>query len=78
MGTTPFAIQKGHAEQVPPDPRQLNMAVGELLAGVLLKSLEKQLGSRYQNGADFISALEQIASDEDEEYWQVFMIGLSI
>lgn len=67
-GTTPFTIQKGHAEQIPPDPRKVNPALGEQIVNILLISLKKQPELRYQSGAEFISALERIASDEEAKY----------
>jgi len=68
-GTTPFAVQKGHTEMLPPDPRQLNPALGEHIAEVLLKSLAKRPDERYQSGADFTSALVEAVEREQEQYW---------
>ena len=69
-GSTPFTIQKGHAEQTPPDPRQVNPALGEELAGILFKSLNKITETRYQSGLEFITALKLSAAREEEKYWE--------
>jgi len=67
-GSTPFTIQKGHAEGTPPDPRQVNPALGERVAKVLLKSLEKEPSARFQSGAELISALSEVAKQEEQNY----------
>lgn len=68
-GTTPYAIQKGHAEEQPQDPRQLNPALGEPTAEVLLKALAKEPEARYQSGEALAAALAEAAEREEEQYW---------
>jgi len=60
-GTTPFAIQKGHTEQTPPDPRQINPALLPDIAKVLLHALEKEPAKRYPTCLAFVGELERIA-----------------
>jgi hypothetical protein len=69
-GTTPYSIQKGHAEGRPPDPREINPALGEQTAQILLKSLEKEPQSRFQSGAELVAAFSAIAEQEQERYWK--------
>jgi serine/threonine protein kinase len=69
-GTTPYTIQKGHAEGTPPDPRKINPALGEKTTQVLLKSLEKEPQSRFQSGAELAAALSAISEQEQEVYWK--------
>jgi serine/threonine protein kinase len=56
-GNTLFAVQKGHVEEPPPDPRQLNPALSKYLSPVLLRSLEKDAARRFESGAAFMEAL---------------------
>lgn len=67
-GSTPFTIQKGHAEQMPPAPEKINPALGAQTVLVLLKALEKEPGSRYQSGSELVAALAEAAVLEGSQY----------
>lgn len=67
-GNTPFTIQKGHAEQKPPDPTSINPALGLGVVGVLMKALEKEQTARYQSGATLLDALAEAAKKEETQY----------
>lgn len=67
-GNTPFTIQKGHAEQAPPDPAHINPALGAQVVQVLIKSLEKDPAARFQTGEDLISDLAKAAELEGALY----------
>ena len=59
-GTTPFAIQKGHAEQAIPDPRAINPLLPDQITGMLRKALAKNASERYENCGEFVNALNSI------------------
>ena len=48
QGNTPFEIQKGHVQEQPPDPRQLNPGLPVEAAAVLQKALVKNPEGRYR------------------------------
>lgn len=69
-GTTPYAIQKGHAEKEPPDPKEINPALGEHVVETLLKALEKAPDDRYQTGVELFKTLSDANEREEENYWE--------
>jgi len=69
-GATPYTIQKGHAEETPPNPSEINPSLGEQTTQILLKSLEKEPKLRFQSGAEMVAALSAAAEREQEDYWK--------
>jgi len=61
-GSTPYEIQSGHVNQPPPDPHQLNPALPEETATILLRALAKQPGERYPSGQAFVAALQGVVA----------------
>ena len=59
-GTTPYAVQKGHAEQAIPDPRAINPLLPDQITGMLRKALAKNASERYENCGEFVNALNSI------------------
>jgi tRNA A-37 threonylcarbamoyl transferase component Bud32/Tfp pilus assembly protein PilF len=63
-GNLPFTdgdILFQHKEAPPPDPRELNPAVPESLAKLVLKLMSKQAPDRGESGAEVAAALQRIA-----------------
>ena len=56
-GTTPYAIQKGHTEEPPPDPKEINPALGDHITEAVLKAMSKKTDDRFQFGGKFSEAL---------------------
>lgn len=54
-------IRYAHLKLDPPDPRRLNKALSEELAGAVLKALEKEPRERYQTTAEFFETVCQVA-----------------
>jgi serine/threonine protein kinase/tetratricopeptide (TPR) repeat protein len=59
-GDTPFTIGMKHKSEIPKDPKALNAQIPEDLNRLILKCLEKDKETRYQNTAEIISELEKI------------------
>ncbi len=57
---TPWALIAKHLEEDAPDPRTLNPEVPETLAAVILKSMGRKPGDRYQSAASMYDALDLI------------------
>ncbi|HEU5465444.1 MAG TPA: protein kinase [Gemmatimonadales bacterium] len=57
---TPWALIAKHLEENAPDPRTLNPEVPETLAAVILKSMGRKPGDRYQSAASMYDALDLI------------------
>jgi WD40 repeat protein/serine/threonine protein kinase len=55
---TPIAIIFKHIQEPLPMPRKLNPALPEALERVILKSLAKDQGDRYNSAADMVAALQ--------------------
>lgn len=53
-----------HAEQLPPAPSSINKGLAPSIEAVIMRSLEKSPGDRYQTAQDFIDALQQIPEDD--------------
>ncbi len=56
---TPLTVLHAHAHEAPPDPSQLNQALDESIAAVVLKALEKAPAERYQSAGAFARALRR-------------------
>jgi serine/threonine protein kinase/tetratricopeptide (TPR) repeat protein len=59
-GDTPFTIGVKHKSEKPRDPRELNPAVPDDLARLILRSLEKDREKRFQSAVDLIAELARI------------------
>ncbi len=59
-GDTPFTIGVKHKSEAPEDPKTFNPGIPEDLGHLILKCLEKEMGSRYQNTEEIRAALSQI------------------
>jgi serine/threonine protein kinase len=70
-GTVPFndpspaSIALQHISQPPPPPRRINPSLSRAVEKVLLKALDKDPKSRYQTGAELMSALESALGFKD-------------
>jgi serine/threonine-protein kinase len=53
-------IIAGHLQTMPRNPSSLNCNVPEALSQVVMRSLEKDPGNRFQSGAEFLASLEPI------------------
>jgi serine/threonine protein kinase len=56
-------IITGHLQTVPRTPRSLNCNVPEALSQIVMRSLEKDPGNRFQTASEFLAALEPIKVD---------------
>jgi serine/threonine protein kinase len=65
-GTTPYAIQKGHAEQAIPDPRELNPQLPTQITEILQRALAKSASARYAKASEFITAMHTIVLSVSE------------
>jgi len=61
-GETPFSIANKQKGEPPPDPRKLNPQIPAELSRIILRSLEKDKGKRYQSTGEF---LEDLAAVEE-------------
>ncbi|MFQ6052265.1 MAG: serine/threonine protein kinase [Candidatus Hydrothermarchaeota archaeon] len=59
-GDTPLSVAVMQKTETPEDPRKLNSQIPEDLSRVILRCLEKEKGSRYQNAGDVQSELNKI------------------
>jgi serine/threonine protein kinase len=59
-GDTALSIAMKHKGESPANPKKLNPALPDDLAGVILKCLEKDKGKRYQSAGDVRAELERI------------------
>jgi tRNA A-37 threonylcarbamoyl transferase component Bud32 len=59
-GETVFAVMSAHQDSAPRPPIELDPAIGIELNQVILTSLEKDLGKRFQTAAAFHTALEHL------------------
>ena len=59
-GDTPLSVAMKHKGEEPKDPRELNAQIPEELSRVILKCLEKEKSSRYQNAEELRSDLGSI------------------
>ena len=69
-GTTPYAIQKGHTEEPPPDPKEINPALGDHISEAVLKAMSKKTDDRFQFGGKFSEALAAAVDREEGQYWE--------
>jgi tetratricopeptide (TPR) repeat protein len=60
-GDTPFTVGVKHKSEIPQKPIEINSQIPEDLNNVILKCLEKEKGSRFQNADGVLSELENIA-----------------
>ncbi len=60
-GDTPFTVGVKHKSEIPVDPREINSQIPEDLSHIILKCLEKDKESRYQNAGEVHSELVRIA-----------------
>jgi tetratricopeptide (TPR) repeat protein/tRNA A-37 threonylcarbamoyl transferase component Bud32 len=59
-GDTPFTIGVKQKSEIPKDPRSLNAQIPQDLSRLILKCLEKDKESRYQNADELRASLEKI------------------
>ncbi len=64
-GDTPLAVLMKHINDPLPLPREFDPSIPDAFERILLKSLEKDPDSRYQNAAEMASALRQAARQLD-------------
>ncbi len=62
-GETPLSIALKHKDEIPGDPRNLNIQIPEDFSRVILKCMEKNRDKRYRNAAEMLSALTRIEKD---------------
>jgi eukaryotic-like serine/threonine-protein kinase len=58
-GETDVAVAMQHVSTAPPNPRTLEPAVSEALAGVAMRALSKDAADRYQTADEFAAALRK-------------------
>jgi len=59
-GDTPLSVAVKQKTEAPQDPRKLNSQIPEDLSRVILRSMEKDKGKRYQNAGEVHSELDSI------------------
>jgi len=59
-GETPLGIAIKHKNEVPKDPRELNIQIPEDLSQVILRCMEKDKEKRYQNAEELLAELYKI------------------
>jgi len=59
-GDTPLSIAMKHKSEMPKDPKELNVQIPEDLSRLILKCMEKDRQSRYQEADEVFSELEKI------------------
>jgi serine/threonine protein kinase len=59
-GETALSIAMKHKAEIPKNPKELNPAIPDDLANVILKCLEKDKARRYQSASDVRAGLERI------------------
>jgi TolB-like protein/Tfp pilus assembly protein PilF len=59
-GDTPLSIAVKHKIEEPPDPRQFNSLISEVLCRVILKCMEKEKEKRYQGAEELLSELNEM------------------
>jgi len=59
-GETALAVAHKHRYEPAPDPRILNPQIPEELSGLILRSLEKERGKRYQTTGELLADLEAV------------------
>jgi serine/threonine-protein kinase len=63
-GPGEYAIASGHLRDTPVDPSVINPHVQKDLSAVVMRSLAKAPGDRYQSAEEFLDALGRLNSDE--------------
>lgn len=61
---SPYEMQKGHVEQDPPRPRDLNTALPPGVEQTLLRALSKAPDQRYPSAVAFVQALQAQSASE--------------
>ncbi|UCC39673.1 MAG: protein kinase [Candidatus Aminicenantes bacterium] len=59
-GDTSLSVALKHKTEIPPDPRQLNAQIPEVLSQLILKCLEKDKENRYQSASEVSTELSRI------------------
>ena len=59
--TSEFAMMRGHVQETPPPFARFNSQVPPAIEAVVMKSLAKAPGDRFQSCADFVNALQSAA-----------------
>jgi len=59
-GDTSLSIALKHKTEIPPDPRQFNAQIPEVLSQLILKCLEKDKENRYQSASEVSTELSRI------------------
>jgi len=62
-GETPLSVAMKHKSESPPDPREINAQVPEVLSRVILKCLEKKKERRHQNSEELLAELKKIEKE---------------
>jgi serine/threonine-protein kinase len=60
-GDSAFTVMLAHQNATPTPPVEIEPAIGPELNKVILRALEKEPARRFQNGAEFLAALEAAA-----------------
>ena len=63
-GDNEYAIMSGHVQGKPVPPSHYNPSLPPMLSDIILRSLEKEPGLRFQNALEFRSALEAVRKSE--------------
>jgi len=61
-GDTPLGIALKHKTELPPDPRDFNAQIPEVLSTTILKCLKKNKEERYQSANELLAELNNIES----------------
>lgn len=61
-GNSEYEIMAAHLALTPPSPTELNPFLPPALSAIILKSIEKRPGDRFQTAADFRATLEALMS----------------
>jgi len=59
-GDDSFTIMKGHAEEIPVAPKELNPEVSKELSGIILRAMSKKPEDRFQSADAFLLAMTSL------------------
>jgi serine/threonine protein kinase/tetratricopeptide (TPR) repeat protein len=66
-GDTSLSIALKHKSEIPPDPKTLNKQISDAFSRIILKCMQKDRKSRYQNVNDLLLDLKKATEEEQME-----------